>query len=165
VLSVVKNKQKRMSKTITLDEVQANLKDIVHRLEPGEEITITENGKPVGTSYDRLSAEAAAILKIEDHLPNFEIDQLTEVMTFLVVEKRIASSLRERVQTTADTINADDVRAIATRRQSGHWASLTVAGSTDAPRQALHAVYDALVAAADFYALRSRPKVLKAVVC
>ena len=111
-----------------------------------------------GTSYDRLSAEAAAILKIEDHLPNLEIDQLSEVMTFLAVEKRIASSLRERVQTTADTINADDVRAIATRRQSGHWASLTVAGSTDAPRQTLHAVYDALVAAADFNALRNQHK-------
>ena len=111
-----------------------------------------------GTSYDRLSAEAAAILKIEDHLPNLEIDQLSDVMTFLVVEKRIASSLRERVQTTADTINAEDVRAIATRRQSGHWASLTVAGSTDAPRQAFHAVYDALVAAADFNALRNQHK-------
>jgi uncharacterized protein (TIGR02687 family) len=109
-----------------------------------------------GTSYDRLSAEAAAVLKIEDYLPNLEIDQLLEVMTFLAVERRIASSLRERVQTTADTINADDVRAIATRRQSGHWASLTVAGSTDAPRQALHAVYDALVAAADFFALRNQ---------
>ncbi len=108
-----------------------------------------------GTSYDRLSAEAAAVLKIDDYLPNLEIDQLVDVMTFLAVEKRIASSLRERVQTTADTINADDVRSIATRRQSGHWASLTVAGSTDAPRQALHAVYDALVAAADFYVLRN----------
>ncbi|WP_152053061.1 BREX-1 system phosphatase PglZ type A [Tautonia marina] len=111
-----------------------------------------------GTSYDRLSAEAAAILKIEDHLPNVEIDQLIDVMTFLAVEKRIASSLRERVQTTADTINADDVRAIAIRRQSGHWATLTVADSTDAPRQALHAVYDALVAASDFYALRNQHK-------
>ncbi len=38
-----------MSKTITLDEAQANLKDIVHQLAPGEEITITENGKPVAT--------------------------------------------------------------------------------------------------------------------
>jgi uncharacterized protein (TIGR02687 family) len=111
-----------------------------------------------GTSYDRLSADAAAILKIEDHLPDLEIDQLSEVMTFLVVEKRIASSLRERVQTTADTINADDVRTIASRRQSGHWASLAVADSTDAPRQALHAVYDALVAAADFNALRNQHK-------
>ncbi len=111
-----------------------------------------------GTSYDRFSAEAAAILRIDDHLPNLEIDQLADVMTFLAVEKRIASSLRERVQTTADTINADDVRAIATRRQSGHWASRSVADSPDAPRSALHAVYDALVAAADFYALRNQHK-------
>ena len=49
-------------------------------------------------------------------------------MTFLIVEKRIASCLRERVQATADAINADDVRAIATRRQTGHWASPTAAG-------------------------------------
>ena len=111
-----------------------------------------------GTSYDRLSADAAAILKIKDHLPNLEIDQLSEVMTFLAVERQIASSLRERVQTTADTINADEVRAIATRRQSGHWATLSVAGSIDAPREALHAVYDALVAAADFNALRNQHK-------
>jgi uncharacterized protein (TIGR02687 family) len=111
-----------------------------------------------GASYDRLSADAAAILKIEDHLPDHEIDQLLDVMTFVVVEKRIASSLRERVQTTAETINADDVRAVAIRRQVGHWAKLTVADSADAPRQALHAVYDALVAAADFYALRNRHK-------
>lgn len=111
-----------------------------------------------GTSYDRLSAEAALLLKIEDHLPDLEIDQLINVMTFLVVEKRIASFLRERVQATADTINADDVRAVATRRQSGHWASLSVADSTDAPRSVLHAVYEALVAAADFNALRNQHK-------
>jgi uncharacterized protein (TIGR02687 family) len=111
-----------------------------------------------GASYDLLSAEAAAILKIEDYLPSLEIDHLFDVMTFLAVEKRIASSLRERVQATAETINADDVRAVAIRRQAGHWASLNVAGSTDAPRHALHAVYDALVAAADFYALRNSHK-------
>jgi hypothetical protein len=75
-----------------------------------------------GTSYDRLSADAAAILKIEDHLPNLEIDQLSEVMMVLVVEKRIASSLRERVQTTADTINADAVRA------NGHHIVVTAVG-------------------------------------
>jgi uncharacterized protein (TIGR02687 family) len=108
-----------------------------------------------GTSYDKLSALAAAILKIEDHLPDLEIDQLAGVMTFLAVEKRIASSLRERVQTTADAINADDIRAIAARRQVGHWASLDGPQSPEAPRKALHDVYDALVAAADFYALRN----------
>lgn len=111
-----------------------------------------------GSSYDRLSAEAAAVLKIEDHLPGLEIDGLLDVMTFLAVEKRIASSLRERVQSTADTINADDVRAVASRRQAGHWATLSLPDSPHAPRRALHAVYDALVAAADFFALRNLHK-------
>ena len=108
------------------------------------------------TSYDRLSAEAAALLKIEDHLPNLEIDQLADVMTFLAVEQRIASNLRDWLHGAADTINAPDVRAMASRRQSGHWASLTVADSAAAPRHALYAVYEALVAAADFYALRNQ---------
>jgi uncharacterized protein (TIGR02687 family) len=108
-----------------------------------------------GGSYDRLSALGAAVLKIEDHLPKLEIDKLIDVMTFLAVEKRIASSLRDRVQATAGTVNAEDVQAVATRRQAGHWASLSVAGAKDTPRQALHAVYDALVAAAGFYALRN----------
>ena len=108
-----------------------------------------------GTSYDRLSAEAAAILRIEDQLPNFEIDELAEVMTFLVVEKRIASGVRDLVQSTAATINAGEVRSIVARRQTGHWASLSIADTPDAPRQALHAVYDALLAATRFYDLRN----------
>lgn len=108
-----------------------------------------------GSSYDRLSAEAAAVLNLDAHLPLMESAELVDVMTFLAVEKRVASSLKERVQATADTINADDVRAVAARRQDGHWASANVADSKDAPRRALHAVYDALVAAADFFALRN----------
>ena len=109
-----------------------------------------------GASYDRLSTEAATLLRIEEHLPDWEAEHLVDVMTFLAAEKRIASSLRERVQTTAETVNPDDVRKIAARRQAGHWASRSLPDSADAPRQALHAVYEALKAAADFYALRNR---------
>ena len=108
-----------------------------------------------GSSYDRLSAEVEEALKIDDHLPNAELEALLDVMTFFGVEKRVAWSLKERVQTTAGTINAEDVRAIATRRQAGHWASDTVVGSASVPRKQLHAVYDALMAAADFFTLRN----------
>jgi uncharacterized protein (TIGR02687 family) len=111
-----------------------------------------------GSSYDRLSSEAAAVLGIDGHLQDLEIEQLLDVMTFLSVEQRIASCLRDRVQSTASTINAEDVRAVATRRQAGHWASDAVAGSDVVPRQALHAIYDAQVAAADFFALRNLHK-------
>jgi uncharacterized protein (TIGR02687 family) len=106
-----------------------------------------------GASYDRLSLEVAGALGIEDYLPSWESVQLLDVMTFLSVEKRIASSLREQVQATGETIDADEIRMVANRRQAGHWASMAVADSPDAPREALHAVYDALTAAADFLAL------------
>jgi len=33
--------------TITLQEAQANLAELVHRLAPGEDVTITENDQPV----------------------------------------------------------------------------------------------------------------------
>ena len=47
---------------------------------------------------------------------------------------------------------------MASRRQAGHWATLSLPDSPNAPRRALHAVYDALVAAADFFALRNLHK-------
>jgi prevent-host-death family protein len=33
--------------TVTLQEAQATLSDLIHRLTPGEEIVITENDRPV----------------------------------------------------------------------------------------------------------------------
>lgn len=108
-----------------------------------------------GTSYDRLSTEAAAYLKIDELVAGYDLPQLIDVMTFLSIEKRIASSLRDLVQSTNETINADEVRSIANRRQTGHWATLALADNVDTPRSALNAVYDALMAAADFYSLRN----------
>jgi uncharacterized protein (TIGR02687 family) len=108
-----------------------------------------------GRSYDLMSGLVEGALRLAEHLRPYDIEALLEVPTFLAVEKYIASSLRERVQATADTIHAGDVRAVATRRQTGHWASATVADTPQVPRQALHAVYDALIAAADFFALRN----------
>jgi prevent-host-death family protein len=36
-----------MSASITIDEAQAKLKDLIHQLAPGEEVVITENQQPV----------------------------------------------------------------------------------------------------------------------
>jgi prevent-host-death family protein len=36
-----------MSATITIEEAQAKLKELIHRLSPGEEIVITEDKRPV----------------------------------------------------------------------------------------------------------------------
>ncbi len=109
-----------------------------------------------GSSYDVLSQAAAAILHLEDHLDKFEIENLLDVTTFLEVEKAIVRLLRDRVSGTTETLDAEEIRQIAARRQDGHWASLNVSGSDTVPRPALNAVYEALVAAAEFFALRNR---------
>lgn len=46
-----------MSATITVEEAQAKLKDIIHQLAPGDTIIITENQRPVA----RLRSEPAHV--------------------------------------------------------------------------------------------------------
>jgi uncharacterized protein (TIGR02687 family) len=106
-----------------------------------------------GGSYDRLSECVAQRISLSDRLGGFEIDHLIDVQTFVDVEKEIARNLKERVLATADTINVEEVRQIATRRQAGHWALPTVPGASSIPRVELHAVYEALVAADEFFNL------------
>jgi len=108
-----------------------------------------------GTSYDRLSDLVAGILKIEDQLYGFEIEDLLDVVTFQVVEKAISKGLRDRVVSGADTINVDDIQAVATHRQAGHWASNFVMGDPHVPRAGFHAVYEALMAATALFALKN----------
>lgn len=110
-----------------------------------------------GASYDALSAFVAETVHIPDHVQGREVESLLDVMTFLDVEKVIMSGLRDRVIATADTIQADEIRQVAGRRQTGHWAS-QIAAASDVPRAALGAVYDALISAAELFELRNRHK-------
>ncbi|MSR58063.1 MAG: hypothetical protein EXS05_10350 [Planctomycetaceae bacterium] len=50
-----------MSATITVEEAQAKLKEIIHGLSPGEELVITENQQPVAklVSEQPKSAKSA----------------------------------------------------------------------------------------------------------
>jgi len=108
------------------------------------------------SSYDLLSADVAESIHVSSHLEGCEIDALMDVMTFLEVEKAISRNLRDRVESTTDTINAESIREIASRRQAGHWVSANIPGAASVPREALRGVYQALVAAADFFALRNQ---------
>ena len=104
-------------------------------------------------SYDALSARIADAIKLGQHLDTFSMEALGEAKTFLQVEKYIASRLRDRIAETCETINPEEIHRIASRRQDGYWASNALPSSFDAPRKALHAVYDALLAATNLFAL------------
>ena len=109
-----------------------------------------------GGSFDQLSNSIAEALKLGGNLEGMSAEDLLDVMTFLEVEQHIVRELRDRVTDTADTINVDEVRAIASRRQYGYWASLALPSSDAVPRKALHAVYKALVTAAELFDHRNR---------
>jgi len=108
-----------------------------------------------GPSYEALSAAVAEAIKLEHHLGSLEIEDLAEVKTFLLVEKAIASRLRDRVLETAEVIKPEAIRDIASQRQDGYWASPALPDTASAPRRALHAVYEALQVGADLLALRN----------
>jgi uncharacterized protein (TIGR02687 family) len=108
-----------------------------------------------GAAYEALSAQVAMALKLEQHLEPLADEALAEVKTFLLVEQLIARRLRDRVLETQQTIKPASVRALVAQRQDGYWASLALPDTPTAPRRALHAVYDALRAAADLFGLHN----------
>ena len=77
-------------------------------------------------------------------------------MTFLVVEQYVVTGLRDRIIETADSIDLDDIRSIISRRRDGHWSTANLPSTPNAPREGLHAVYDALVVAAELFGLHGR---------
>jgi uncharacterized protein (TIGR02687 family) len=111
-----------------------------------------------GTSYDQLSAEVAQIVHLNNYLPKMMADALVDVQTFLAVEKRIASQLKDRILDSYESIQIDSIRSIVNQRQTGHWATNALADNVHAPRTAFHAVYDALLAAGEFLLLWQQHK-------
>jgi prevent-host-death family protein len=73
-----------MSATITVEEAQAKLTELIDRLSPGEEIVLTQNQQPVAKLVGQLSSEwkprvpgnckGMITLAVEDdeHLKDFE---------------------------------------------------------------------------------------------
>jgi len=50
-----------MSTTITLEEAQVSLSELIHRMAPGEEVVITENQQPVARLVSELKSKREPI--------------------------------------------------------------------------------------------------------
>ncbi len=108
------------------------------------------------SDYDRLAGEVEERLRITELLSSFDLERLLRVTTFPVVEKHIMRGLRDRVETTAEVLRADDVRSVVSQRQAGHWANPAVPGSSAMKRRTTFQVYGAILAAAEFFELKNR---------
>lgn len=105
------------------------------------------------SSYDAAARAIGHELKVGSHLDDLSLDSLREVFTFWEAEKRIASALKGRVLGEAQTIDVSAIAAIAAERQAGHWLAGPARESKQ--RRTLHCAYDAIVAAAELFALHN----------
>ena len=106
-----------------------------------------------GESYDKLSTEVAEKVGLKNFLSGYEAENLAEVPTFIEVEKRITTQLRERIEHSNESIEIDSIRSIINLRQASYWANTAKQDNRFAPRKALHALYDALLTGAEFILL------------
>lgn len=104
--------------------------------------------------YDSLAAAIATELKVKDQLSAFGLSELETVHSFLDVEKRIASLLTRQVLEASETVDAAKIAGLCGVRQDAYWANADKPTTREAPRAALHAVFEAITHAAAFLALK-----------
>lgn len=107
-----------------------------------------------GSSYNVMANEVATIIDIDSYLIGQEIEKLCDAITFSNVDKYIALGLVDRVRTTQQLIDADSIRQIVNKRLASHW--VMSASLPEKQRLSRNAVYQAIVIAADFLALRNK---------
>lgn len=106
-------------------------------------------------SYDILSEGVAHKIKIQDHLAQYDFNNLKNVMTFQEVERRIASSLRDYIIERGTSLNVDSISGIITQRLHGYWASSHGKSNSLVYRPAYFALYNALHYGASFLQLKN----------
>lgn len=105
-------------------------------------------------SYNLLSEAVAGEIGLDGVLGTLPGEALAETMSFALVERRILKDLKDRVLAGAGASD-EAMQALIARRRDGHWASRLMAQSSGESR-ALAACYDAIEAAAAFFALKAR---------
>lgn len=104
-------------------------------------------------SYDAAAAAVAAEQKVAHSLAALTLESIKNVYTFWEAERRVVSSLKERLLSEIQFVNVESFLAVASDRKAGHW--LSGPGSQAPDRRAMADAYDAIVAAAELFALRT----------
>ena len=105
-------------------------------------------------SYNLLAQAVAKELGLAQLLGGYATEALVDVMAFEDVELRIVQDLKQRIEAGAGA-NMDAVHSLIARRRDGYWANPLLSSANERTR-ALVACYDALAAAADFFALQAK---------
>lgn len=102
-------------------------------------------------SYDAAAAAVAGEQHVREPLAEYGLDVIRDVYTFWDAERLIVRGLKDRVLDERESVDVEAVRDLANERKAGHW--LAGPGSEAAERSAIADAYDAVVAAAELFAL------------
>ena len=116
-------------------------------------LTQWRDSSGMANSYDAAAAAVADELKMPEHFDTLTLAALTDVYTFWEAEPRVVSLLKNRLLEEAQAVDVAAITALARDRQAGHW--LGGPGSDASERRAIRDAYDAVVAAAELFALKS----------
>ena len=105
-------------------------------------------------SYDATAVAVASELKVSEQFAELPLEDLTDVFTFWEAELRVVSELKTQVLEEAQAIDAQAIASLATERKAGHW--LSGLGCDQPERRSAGDAYDAIVAAAELFALRAK---------
>ncbi|MCP4125416.1 MAG: BREX-1 system phosphatase PglZ type A [Bacteroidetes bacterium] len=107
-------------------------------------------------SYDGVAKAIASELQLRDKFGELSLELLVGVSTFWEVEGRVLSLLKNRAIDEAQAIDVDAISVAVTARKTGYW--LAGPGRDDLERCAMADSYDAIVAAAELFALRNKTR-------
>ena len=105
-------------------------------------------------AYADLSDAVAVTIDLLAHLHPLTPEHLADCTTFAAIERHIVRVLKDRVTAQGGAV-LDNLRPLIARRRDGPWVNRNLAGTREDTR-ALAACYDALEAAAEFFALKER---------
>ena len=102
------------------------------------------SGKAI--SYDAAAADVAAEQKVREPLATLPLETIKNVYTFWEAERRVLSSLKDRLLGEKESLDVESVVDLVSERKAGHW--LSGPGSELPDRRTTAAAYNAIVAAA-----------------
>ncbi len=106
--------------------------------------------------FNRISARIAQKLRIQDILISFPVEELIEVMTFEAAERRIISSIRDRILSNSSN-HYPLMQELIKTRLDGYWARINLHESGESgPINLYRTVYNALETAIELFTLRDR---------
>lgn len=116
-------------------------------------LTEWRDSSAMAISYDAAATAIGRELKLREHLDGRPLAALGSVFTFWEAEKRVIHELKAQVLAEAEPLDVEAIASLAVDRQAGHW--LAGPDRDRPPRRALHAAYDAIVAAAELFTLQA----------